>query len=319
MAKTRPRVPSIPPILIGASLLAALSLIWSAYAITDLMHAGRFGLSVAIAGDIGWLTILWAEYRRITIAGRTWAAPAAGWAIAFGVAVLLALHGAEEDSSGQTFAGPFIVLVGKVVWMIALASLRDPAALTADQEAAIHEVMRDSEFTARLNQAERDRIDRTADAEIARIRAEARITLARDDADFEVALERLEKRAQIERRSPLALTTGSPWTAPAQPLEPAEPPAHRPAEPVAHLAEPEPAHRLSSQVSPPEPQAQPAHPFGFSAQLNPQSAQRAASVERVAELLAQDPGLTSGQIAEALSVSPATAKRYLREARRGTA
>ncbi|MEU2181250.1 hypothetical protein [Streptomyces thermolilacinus] len=202
----RPR--RIPPILIGASLLAALSLIWSAYAITDLMNAGAFGVSVAIAGDIGWLTILWAEYRRITIAGRTWAAPAAGWTIAIGVAVLLALHGAEEGSSGQTFAGPFIVLVGKVVWAIALASLRDPAALTAEQEAEIHTVMRESEFTARLNAAERDRIDRQADAEIARIEAEARITLARDDVDFRITLERLEKRAQIERNSPLALTAG---------------------------------------------------------------------------------------------------------------
>ncbi|WP_158100762.1 hypothetical protein, partial [Streptomyces fradiae] len=198
----------VPPVLIGALLLAALSLIWSAYAITDLMQAGKFGLSVAIAGDIGWLTILWAEYRGIAIAGRTWVAPAAGWAIALGVAVLLALHGHDANSWGQGIAGPFVVLVSKCVGTIAVASLRDPAALTAEQEAAIHEVMRDSEYTARLNQAERDRIDRAADAEIARIRAEARITLARDDADFEIALERMEKRAQIERRSPLALTSG---------------------------------------------------------------------------------------------------------------
>ncbi|URM90400.1 winged helix-turn-helix domain-containing protein [Streptomyces sp. MRC013] len=315
MAKTTAPRRRVPPILIGASLLAALSLIWSAYAITDLMNAGRFGLSVAVAGDIAWLTVLWAEYRGVTITiGKTTIRPAeAGWAIAAGVAILLALHGYDARSWGQGVAGPFVVLVGKLVWAYALASLRDPAALTAEQEAEIHAVMRDSEFTARLNAAERDRIDREADAEIARIRAEARITLARDETDFEITLERLEKRARIERNSPLALTV-SPR---AQLTEPAEPPAHRPAEPVAHLAEPEPVHRLSSQVTTPEPPAQPAQPFGFSAQTNPQSAQRAASVERVAELLAQDPGLTSGQVAEALSVSPATAKRYLREARRG--
>lgn len=70
-----------------------------------------------------------------------------------------------------------------------------------------------------------------------------------------------------------------------------------------------------------EPPASPADPtgrtFGFSAPVTAQSAQRAQSVARVVELLAQDPGLTSGQVAEALDVSPATAKRYLREARTG--
>ncbi|MCW8221210.1 winged helix-turn-helix domain-containing protein, partial [Streptomyces griseolus] len=44
-------------------------------------------------------------------------------------------------------------------------------------------------------------------------------------------------------------------------------------------------------------------------------AQRAQAVEKVAELLAQDPGLTSAKVAERLNVSAATAKRYLREAR----
>ncbi len=76
---------------------------------------------------------------------------------------------------------------------------------------------------------------------------------------------------------------------------------------------------ISSQVSTPEPTAHApgpeARPFGFSAHLNAQSAQRAQSVKKVAELVAQDPGLTSAQVAELLSVSPATAKRYLREAR----
>jgi hypothetical protein len=74
-----------------------------------------------------------------------------------------------------------------------------------------------------------------------------------------------------------------------------------------------------SLVTGPEPAAHRVEPmaraFGFSAAASAQSAQRAQSVARVIELLAQDPGLTSGQVAEALDVSPATAKRYLREAR----
>ncbi|MFF1957985.1 hypothetical protein ACFVWX_13465 [Streptomyces sp. NPDC058220] len=206
--KTLRPAPDTPAILYGAALLAVLSIIWSGYAITDLMHSGKFGLSVALAGDIGWITVLWAEYRGITIAGRTWAAPVAGWAIAIAVGTLLVLHGVEQDSAAQAIAGPFVVLVGKGVWTFALAAMADPAALTPEQEAEIHGVMRDSEYTARLHDARLDQLDRTADAAIARIEAEARITLARDDVDFRIGLERLDKRAEIQRRTPLALTAG---------------------------------------------------------------------------------------------------------------
>jgi hypothetical protein len=201
-----------PPILYGAYALAGLSIIWSGYAITDLMHSGRFGFSVAIAGDIGWITVLWAEYRGITIRikDKTYGAAPAGWAIALGVAVLLVLHGREGGNTAQAAAGPFVVLVGKIVWVYALAALRDPTALTADQEAEIAAVMRDSEYEARLHAARLDHVARTADAEIARIRAEARITLARDDADAQIRLERIDMARTIERRSPLAITASNP-------------------------------------------------------------------------------------------------------------
>lgn len=194
-----------PPIIWGAAVLAALSLIWSAYAITDLMASGPFGLSVAIAGDIGWITVLWAEYKRLALGGKTWPAPLAGWVIAISVAGLLVLHGIDANSTPQAIAGPFVVLVGKTVWTFALAAMRDPAALTTEQEGEIHAVMRESEYAARLRAAERSKIEREADAEIDRIRAEARTVLARDEADFEVSLERLSKRAELHRRTPLAL------------------------------------------------------------------------------------------------------------------
>jgi hypothetical protein len=188
-----------PPIFYGAALLATLSLIWSGYAITDLMHSGPFGLSVALAGDIGWLTVLWAEARGVTIAGRAWTAAAAGWLIAVGVAVLLVFHGQDADSTGQTVAGPFVVIVGKIVWAFALAALKDPAAPTAEQRAEVYAVMRESAHESALRHAR-------AEAEIARIRAEARVTLVRDETDFEISVERLEKRAELQRRAPLALT-----------------------------------------------------------------------------------------------------------------
>lgn len=190
-----------PPILYGAVTLAALSLAWSGYAIADLMHSGKFGLSVALAGDIGWITVLWAEYKGITLAGRRWTPTAAGWAIALGVAVLLVIHGQEAGGRAQAIAGPFVVLVGKIVWAFALEAMKDPAAPTPEQQAEVHAVMRDSAHASALSHAR-------TEAAIARIRGEARITIARDEADFEIELERMEKRAEIGRRTPLALPPG---------------------------------------------------------------------------------------------------------------
>lgn len=212
-----------PAIFWGATALAALSLAWSAYAITDLMQSGIFGLSVAVAGDIGWITVLWAEAKRI---GPRWAAPLAGWAIAVGVGLLLVIHGAEEGSTAQAIAGPFVVLVGKAVWAFALAALRDPAALTPEQEAEIHSVMRDSEHAARLHDARRDQAQREADATIERIHQQARITAARDRADFKITRDRREMLAEIERCSPIPLPPiAAPDQTPIIPSTPASTPA----------------------------------------------------------------------------------------------
>ncbi|MDX3247180.1 hypothetical protein [Streptomyces sp. ME18-1-4] len=216
--KTPANLKDKPPILYGAAALAVASLVWSAYSITDLMDSGPYGLTVALAGDIGWITVLWAEANSVTIAGRTWPATVAGWLIAVGVGVLLAVHGAaaDEHATAQAIAGPFVVAVGKLVWLFALASMKDPAALTPEQEAEIHSVMRDSEYEARLHGAEIERIERAADTEIARINAEARTVLARDDVNFEVGLARIRKRDEIARRTPLAITAGP---SPEQPAE----------------------------------------------------------------------------------------------------
>jgi hypothetical protein len=190
-----------PPILYGAGILAVLSLTWSGYAIADLMHSGKFGLSVALAGDVGWITVLWAEYKGVTLAGRRWAATAAGWLIALGVAVLLVIHGQEAGGRAQAIAGPFVVLVGKIVWAFALEAMKDATALTPEQQAEIDAVIRDSSYASRLD---RER----ANARIEKIRNEGRIVLARDEVDFQVTLERMEKRAELQRRTPLAITAG---------------------------------------------------------------------------------------------------------------
>ncbi|MFF9639409.1 hypothetical protein ACF1D2_33120 [Streptomyces bacillaris] len=234
---------SRPRVFYGAITLAGLSLIWSAYAITDLMQSGIFGLSVALAGDIGWLTVLWAQYRRV---GPRWAAPTAGWVIALGVGLLLVIHGIQESSVAQAIAGPFVVLVGKIVWEFALPALRDPAALTPEQQDEINAVIRDSEHAARLHDAHRDRAEREAQAAIERIQQQARITAARDRADFEITLERLEMRAEIDRRSPLMLAPIA--NTDHEPEQPAITPSTPPLAPAA-VPPPSSANTVSEQPS----------------------------------------------------------------------
>ncbi|GFH38892.1 GIY-YIG nuclease family protein [Streptomyces pacificus] len=133
----------------------------------------------------------------------------------------------------------------------------------------------------------------------------------------------------FELRGDLARYLGEPDEPEADPDEPGpepdEPTSPAVAEPQAQPDEPLPVDPVpalaTAQATACEPPAQardqePAA-FGFSAHLTAQSAQRAEGIAKVAELVAQDPGITSGQVAELLSVSPATAKRYLREARQG--
>ncbi|MFF3730406.1 hypothetical protein ACFYXM_08835 [Streptomyces sp. NPDC002476] len=204
--KTRP-----PAIIYGAAALGALSLIWSAYAITEYMGSGLWGLSVAVAGDIGWITVLWAQWRGVTICGRNWTATAAGWLIAIAVGVLLVMHGAEK-SMGQAIAGPFVVLVGKIVWEFALAAMKDPAALTPEQQAEIDSVIRESTHAAGLSHAR-------STAEIATIRDQATVTMARDEADFDVWLKRTRFQGELQRRTPITLP---PATVPGLALPPRE-------------------------------------------------------------------------------------------------
>jgi hypothetical protein len=210
----RPHLKDRPPIVYGAAILAVLSLAWSAYSITDLMDSGPYGLTVALAGDIGWITVLWAEAHGVTIANRTWPAVAAGWLIAIGVGVLLAVHGtaADEHATAQAIAGPFVVGVGKLVWLFALAAMKDPTAPEPEQLAELHAVMRDTAHETGMLHAR-------AQARIARIRAEASVTLVRDETDFEINLERIEKQAELHRRTPLAITSGPTPSPPEQPAE----------------------------------------------------------------------------------------------------
>ncbi|MEV6081783.1 winged helix-turn-helix domain-containing protein [Streptomyces sp. NPDC052069] len=281
----------ISPLAIPAVALSGASLAWTTWSLVDLLGTGEIGLTVAAGADIVWAAVIAAEARglRIPAWGRN-AVPAIGWAALAAVAGLLVWHGIRADSIPMAVAGPLLPLGAKVIWLLALADMRDPAALSVDEQAVLAQMERGLVFDEARHRVEMRR--REMDAEL---------QLAEVSTDFEIELTRMDKGRELARRRPLELTA----------YNPAEPPAHR-AEPPA-----EPQHLLhsSTQVAAPEPQARAEPEFGFAAHLTAQSAQRAQAVEQVAELLAQDPGLTSAQVAEQLNVSAATAKRYLREAR----
>ncbi|MYR76554.1 MULTISPECIES: winged helix-turn-helix domain-containing protein [unclassified Streptomyces] len=296
----------ISPLTIPAVILSGASLAWTTWSLVDLLGTGPIGLTVAAGADIVWASVIAAEARGLRIALPTEkdrnAVPVIGWLALLAVAGLLVWHGINTGSLPMAVAGPLLPLGAKVVWLLALTDMRDPTALTDDEQAVLAAMERGMLFEEEQHRIEMRRREMTAE-----------LYLSEVDTDFKIELSRQDKGRELQRRrSPLELT----------PYRPAEPLAHR-AEPTPEPAEPptEPQHYLhsSTQVTAPEPPAGTTEPqapsFGFSAQLTAQQAQRAQAVEKVAELLAQDPGLTSAKVAERLNVSAATAKRYLREAR----
>ncbi|MFE7360682.1 winged helix-turn-helix domain-containing protein [[Kitasatospora] papulosa] len=303
-------MPSLPkgisPLVIPAAILSGASLAWTTWSLVDLLGTGPIGITVAAGADIVWASVIVAEARGLRITAPVGKGknlvPAIGWLALLAVAGLLVWHGHRADSLPMAVAGPLLPLGSKVTWLLALADMRDPAALTDEEQAVLARMERGLTFEEARHRVEMRRREMTAE-----------LYLSEVDVDFRIERSRQDKGRELQRhRSPLELTAHNP----------AEPPAHRaepPAEPTAQHDEPTHLLHSSTQVAPPEPPARESAPvrgyFGFSAQLPAQQAQRAQAVERVAELLAQDPGLTSAQVAERLNVSAATAKRYLRDAR----
>lgn len=306
------------PLLYPAVFLSLASLAWTTWSLVDLLGTGWIGFTVAAGSDIVWGSVILAEARGLRIAGRAWAVPALGWVTLLVVAAFLALHGVARDSLAMAAAGPFLPLGAKIVWALALADMRDPAALTHDELHTLAGMERGMAFEEQHHSIR-----------MRQQRMQAELLLSEVTTDFDIEVMRQDRTRELQRRAPLALpsapTPGFDLAA-EQAVQISRPePDAQAVEPEAQQPEPgrhESAIVLSSsQVAGPEPAAHAAgpegRPFGFSAHLNAQSVQRAQAVQKVAELVAQDPGITSAQVAERLSVSPATAKRYLREARQG--
>lgn len=199
MRATRGRTTPMTPV---AALFTLVSLAWTGYSITDLMASGPWGLLAAVSVDGLWGVVQFLDYKGI----GGWPVRACGWAALVCACGLLAYHGTTINPAAA-IAGALPPVVAKAAWLGDIRLRSDPTALTPAQESEINHVIRDSEYIARMKAAQ---TRRDAAEEIALIRAQADVTLARDEADFTVGLERLRKRAELERRRPLGLTAAHP-------------------------------------------------------------------------------------------------------------
>ncbi|KAB2976021.1 hypothetical protein F8R89_30915 [Streptomyces sp. SS1-1] len=194
-AAIKSRLTALTPLAI---LFTFVSLAWTGWSITDLVHSGAWGLLAAISVDGLWGTVQYLSYKGI--GGRL--VEAVEW-ITLGVAcALLGWHG-WTITPAAAFAGALPPIVAKIAWTGDIRLRRDPTALTAEQEAEINAVIRDSEYISRRRAAE---IEREAAEEVALIRAQGKVAMERDDVTFQVELGRIRKREEIQRRTPLALS-----------------------------------------------------------------------------------------------------------------
>lgn len=182
------------PLLYPAVFLSLASLAWTTWSLVDLLGTGWIGFTVAAGSDIVWGSVIIAEARGLRIAGRSWIVPALGWATLLIVAVFLASHGVARDSMAMAAAGPFLPFGAKVVWALALADMRDPAALTHDE---LHQLAR----------MERGMVfeEREHDVRMRQQRMRAELLMSEVSTDFDIEVMRQDRVRDLQRRAPLAL------------------------------------------------------------------------------------------------------------------
>lgn len=197
---TTPQKQRRSPLLVPAVALSLASLAWTTWSLVDLLGAGFWGLTVAAGADIIWGSVIIAEARGLRVAGRSWIVPSFGWAALAVVAVFLAWHGISDNSWAMACGGPFLPLGAKAVWVLALADMRDPAALTHEE---LHKLARmergmvfeEAEHGIRMRQQ--------------RMRAE--LLMSEVGTDFDIEVMRQDRVRDLQRRAPLPLPPAAPF------------------------------------------------------------------------------------------------------------
>ncbi|MEU3203550.1 hypothetical protein ABZ702_06635 [Streptomyces cyaneofuscatus] len=191
------RPKALSPLLAPAVVLSGASLAWTTWSLVDLLGTGPIGLTVAAGADIVWAAVIVAEARGLRITSPFKSAnlvPAIGWAALLAVAGLLVWHGIRADSIPMAVAGPLLPLGAKVVWLLALTDMRDPAALTDDERAALARMQRGMAFEEEQHRIEMRRREMAAERQLAEVAV-----------DFEIELTRMDKGRELARRRPLEI------------------------------------------------------------------------------------------------------------------
>ncbi|MFF0009607.1 hypothetical protein ACFYQT_40135 [Streptomyces tibetensis] len=195
MTATRPTAKKTSPLTKLAAFLSFGSLIWTTWSLFDLLGAGPAGITVAACADAVWGSVIYAEYRGVRLAGKRWPVALFGWAALIAVAVFLVWHGIADNNLAMAYAGPFLPLGSKVVWALALADMRDPAALTDAEKTALAEMERSLIFEEAQHATEMRR--RTMQAEL---------LMAEVSTDFDIEVMRQDRARELHRQRPLELT-----------------------------------------------------------------------------------------------------------------
>jgi len=195
---TTPHTRRHSPLLYPAVFLSLASLAWTTWSLVDLLGTGWIGFTVAAGSDIVWGSVIIAEARGLRIAGRSWIVPALGWATLLIVAAFLASHGIARDSIAMAAAGPFLPLGAKVVWTLALADMRDPAALTHEELHQLAGMERGMVFE-----------EREHDIRMRQQRMRAELLMSEVSTDFDIEVMRQDRARDLRHRAPLAITASS--------------------------------------------------------------------------------------------------------------
>ncbi|MFE0079193.1 hypothetical protein [[Kitasatospora] papulosa] len=192
-------MPSLPkdlsPLLVPAGILSGASLAWTTWSLVDLLGTGPIGITVAAGADIVWASVIVAEARGLRITVKSWnVIPVIGWLALLAVAGLLVWHGHRADSLPMAVAGPLLPLGSKVVWLLALADMRDPAALTGEEQAVLARMQRGMAFEEEQHRLDMRRREMAAERQLAEV-----------SVDFEIELTRMDKGRELARRRPLEI------------------------------------------------------------------------------------------------------------------
>lgn len=189
------------PLLWPAFALSAASLAWTTWSLVDLLGTGWIGVTVAAGADVIWAAVIVAEARGLRIPfgkkkNRN-IVPIFGWVALLVVAAFLALHGIQKDSFAMAAAGPFLPFGAKAIWVLALADLRDPAALTDEELATLARMERGMAFEEAQHRIEMRRREMGAEQQLSEVAV-----------DFDIEVMRQDRTRELLRRRPLEITAG---------------------------------------------------------------------------------------------------------------